>query len=96
VAHCSKRLTFDGNGVTSLDWKSYPILKFTDVPALDIVLINRQDVAPPGAGELSTVPTPAAIANAIFDATGARMREVPFTPKCVLAALETVQKRNPA
>jgi nicotinate dehydrogenase subunit B len=82
--------------VTSLDWKSYPILKFTDVPALDIVLINRQDVAPPGAGELSTVPTPAAIANAIFDATGPRMREVPFTPKCVLAALETAQKRNPA
>ena len=63
--------------------------KFPDVPALDIVLINRQDVAPPGAGELSTVPTPAAIANAIFDATGARMREMPFTPKRVLEALET-------
>jgi len=67
-------------------------LKFPDMPELDIVLINRQDVAPLGAGELSTVPVPAAIANAIFDATGARMREVPFTPKRVLAAIAAAPK----
>jgi nicotinate dehydrogenase subunit B len=87
-----EEVTFDGNGVTSLDWNSYPILKFPDVPELDIVLINRKDVAPLGAGELSTVPIPAAIANAIFNATGVRMREVPFTPKRVLAGLEAVQR----
>jgi len=55
---------------------------------VDIALINRQDVAPLGAGELATVPVPAAIANAIFDATGVRLREVPFTPKRILAALQ--------
>ena len=55
---------------------------------MDIALINRQDVAPLGAGELATVPVPAAIANAIFDATGVRLREVPFTPKRILAALQ--------
>ena len=87
-----EEVTFDGNGVTSLDWKDYPILKFPDMPELDIVLINRQQVAPLGAGELATVPVPAAIANAIFDATGARLREVPFTPKRVLAALEAAAK----
>jgi nicotinate dehydrogenase subunit B len=55
---------------------------------VDIALINRQDVAPLGAGELATVPVPAAIANAIFDATGVRLREVPFTPNRILAALQ--------
>jgi len=83
-----EEVTFDASGVTSLDWSSYPILRFPDIPALDIVLINRKEVAPLGAGELSTVPIPAAIANAIFDATGARLREVPFTPQRVLAAIE--------
>ncbi|HEX2387380.1 MAG TPA: molybdopterin cofactor-binding domain-containing protein, partial [Candidatus Binatia bacterium] len=86
-----EEVTFDANGVTSLDWESYPILRFPDVPELDIVLIDRREVAPLGAGELSTVPIPAAIANAIFDATGARLREVPFTPKRVLAALKTTK-----
>jgi nicotinate dehydrogenase subunit B len=83
-----EEVTFDGNGVTSLDWSSYPILRFPDVPDLDIVLVNRPEVAPLGAGELATVPVPAAIANAIFDATGIRLREVPFTPKQVLAGLK--------
>ena len=83
-----EEVAFDGNGVTSLDWDSYPILKFPDVPDLDVVLINRPEVAPLGAGELATVPIPAAIANAIFDATGIRLREVPFTPKRILAGLQ--------
>ena len=91
-----EEVTFDGNGVTSLDWKSYPILKFPDVPDLDIILVNRQDIAPLGAGELATVPIPAAIANAIFDATAIRMREVPFTPKRVLAGLEALQRSGRA
>ncbi|HYY24154.1 MAG TPA: molybdopterin cofactor-binding domain-containing protein [Candidatus Udaeobacter sp.] len=83
-----EEVMFDSNGVTSLDWNGYPILRFPDVPELDIVLIDRKDVAPLGAGELSTVPVPAAIANAIFAATGIRLREAPFTPKRVLAELQ--------
>ena len=83
-----EEVVFDGNGVTSLDWNSYLILKFPEVPDLDIVLINRPEVAALGAGELATVPVPAAIANAIFDATGIRLREVPFTEKRILAGLK--------
>ncbi len=83
-----EEVTFNAAAVTSLDWASYPILKFPDIPEVDIVLINRQDVAPLGAGELATVPVPAAIASAIFDAVGVKMREVPFTPKRLLAAMQ--------
>ncbi|HEY6199662.1 MAG TPA: molybdopterin cofactor-binding domain-containing protein [Candidatus Binatia bacterium] len=86
-----EEVAFDANGVTSLDWVTYPILRFPDVPELDVLLIDRKDIAPLGAGELSTVPIPAAIANAIFDATGARMRDVPFTPARVLAALKAAK-----
>ena len=83
-----EEVTFNAAGVTSLDWASYPILKFPDIPEVEIVLINRQDVAPLGAGELATVPVPAAIASAIFDAVGIKLREVPFTPKRLLAAMQ--------
>jgi CO/xanthine dehydrogenase Mo-binding subunit len=83
-----EEVTFDSNGVTSLDWASYPILRFPDVPELEVVLINRPEMAPLGAGEQATIPIAAAIANAIYDATGVRLREVPFTPKRVLAALQ--------
>jgi nicotinate dehydrogenase subunit B len=83
-----EEVTFDANGVTSLDWATYPILRFPDVPDLDVVLINRPEIAPLGAGEGATIPPAAAIANAIFDAVGARLREGPFTPKRVLAAMQ--------
>jgi len=66
------------------------------MPTVDIVLINRQDVSPLGAGELATVPVPAAIANAIFDAVGINLREVPFTRKRVLVALEALSKLSKA
>jgi nicotinate dehydrogenase subunit B len=82
-----EEVTFDDNGVTSLDWDSYPILRFTDVPSLEIVLINRPEMAPLGAGEPAIIPVPAAIANAIFDAVGVRLREGPFTAKRVLSAM---------
>ena len=87
-----EEVMFDANGVTSLDWRSYPILKFPDVPDLDVVLINRPDVAPLGAGEPATIPLAAAIGNAIFDATGLRLREGPFTPKRVLAGLQQTSR----
>jgi nicotinate dehydrogenase subunit B len=83
-----EEVTYDGNGVTSLDWATYPILRFPDVPELDIVLINRPDMQPLGAGEGATIPPAAAIANAIFDAVGVRLREGPFTPKRVLGAMQ--------
>ncbi len=86
-----EEVAFDATGVTSLDWVSYPILRFPEVPELEVALIDRREVAPLGAGELSTVPIPAAIANAIFDATGARLRDVPFTPQRVLAALKAAK-----
>jgi nicotinate dehydrogenase subunit B len=84
-----EEVTFDSNGaVTSLDWATYPILRFPDLPELEVVLINRPEVAPLGAGEGATIPPAAAIANAIFDAVGVRLREGPFTPKRVLAAMQ--------
>jgi len=80
--------TFDRNRVTSVDWVSYPVVRASDVPAsIDIVLLSRPDLPPGGAGEPSSRGTGAAIANAIFDATGVRLRRVPFTPARVKAAL---------
>ena len=82
-----EEVQFDERRVTSIDWDSYPILTFSEVPEVEIVLINRPDQPALGAGEPSTITTAAAVANAIFDATGARLRQIPFTPERVKAAL---------
>ncbi|MEI6301963.1 MAG: molybdopterin cofactor-binding domain-containing protein [Betaproteobacteria bacterium] len=83
-----EEVQFDFAGVTSLDWSGYPILRFSDVPAeIAMTLINRPDKIMVGAGEGATSPVAAAIANAIFDATGKRLRTVPFNPGRVKAAL---------
>ena len=82
-----EQLRFDRSTVTSVDWASYPILTFPDVPEVIIDLIDRPDEKPWGAGEPSAAVVPSAIANAVFHATGARLRSVPFTPDKVLAAL---------
>jgi nicotinate dehydrogenase subunit B len=83
-----EEVAFDRNRVLSVDWASYPILEIQDAPErIDIVLINRPDVGSSGAGEPSTRTVPAAIANAIFDATGVRLRRVPITSERVRAAL---------
>jgi nicotinate dehydrogenase subunit B len=82
-----EQLTFSHSAVTSLDWNSYPILTFPDVPDVLIDLIDRPTELPWGAGEPTTSIVPSAIANAVFDATGARLRSVPFRPAKVLAAL---------
>jgi CO/xanthine dehydrogenase Mo-binding subunit len=74
-------LQFDRSRVTSLDWVSYPILTFPQVPEIVIELIDRPNEKPWGAGEPSAAVIPSAISNAIFDATGIRMRSVPFTPE---------------
>src|SRR5262249_25472042 len=83
-----EEVKFDASGIKSLDWNSYPILHFPDIPEIDVVLINRPEMPPRGGGEPSIVPVPAAIANAVFDAAGICLREVPMTPERVLAALK--------
>ena len=90
-----EEVKFDAEKVTSVDWLSHPSLTHTDTPAkIDIVLVNgdpnpnRADLPPYGAGETVCKPTIAAVANAIFDATGVRLRRVPFRDDRVLAALK--------
>jgi CO/xanthine dehydrogenase Mo-binding subunit len=83
-----EEVQFDGSGVKSLDWRSYPILTFQDVPDVDIVLINQPDLPMFAAGEPAITPVAAAIANAVFDATGVRLREIPLTPQRVRVALK--------
>jgi CO/xanthine dehydrogenase Mo-binding subunit len=83
-----EEVAFDDRTVTSVDWRTYPIARMADVPpTVDIVLINHPELPPGGAGEPSSRPTAAAIANAVFDATGVRMRRAPLTAARVKAAL---------
>ena len=83
-----EEVTFDRHNVTSVDWDSYPILETPDMPeAIEVVMINRKDLNPRGAGEPSTRPVAAAIANAFFDATGVRLHRAPFSPDNIKAAL---------
>jgi nicotinate dehydrogenase subunit B len=78
---------FDGNGVTSREWGAYPLLSFPEVPRIEVVLMPRQEEPPLGAGESASVPSAAAIANALFDATGVRFRQPPFVPEKIYAAM---------
>jgi CO/xanthine dehydrogenase Mo-binding subunit len=88
IQGCSRALmeevNFDAAGVKNLNWSTYPIMKFSEVPEVEIVLINHPELPPMGAGEASTTATAAAIGNAVFDAVGVRLRHVPFTPERVL------------
>ena len=83
-----EEVKFDSSGIKSLDWSTYPVIRFPKVPEIEIVLINRPEMPALGGGEPSSAPIAAAIANAIFDATGVRLREAPFTPERVLAGLK--------
>ena len=83
-----EEVKFDSTGITTLDWQSYPVIRFPDIPAIEIVLINRPEMPSLGGGEPSSAPIAAAIANAIFDAVGVRLREAPFTPARILAGLK--------
>jgi nicotinate dehydrogenase subunit B len=87
-----EEVKFDATGVTSLDFRSYPIATFADVPDIEVVLIDRPDDPPLGVGEAASIPSAAAIANAIFDATGVRIRQVPFTPQRIKTALASMRR----
>jgi nicotinate dehydrogenase subunit B len=81
-----EQVRFD-NGVASFDWETYPVLKFSEVPEIDIELINTKDEVPLGAGEVTGGPTAAAIGNAVSHALGTRIREMPLTRERIMAAL---------
>jgi CO/xanthine dehydrogenase Mo-binding subunit len=83
-----EEVKFDQTGVLSSDWASYPILTFAEVPPIEVVLIDRPGEPYLGTGESAQGPAGAALANAIADATGKRLRRVPFTPDRVKAALD--------
>jgi nicotinate dehydrogenase subunit B len=85
-----EQVRFDRSRVTSVDWASYPILTFPEIPDVDIELIDRPEQKPWGVGEMAAAVVPAAISNAVFDAVGVRLRSVPFLPEKVLAALKGV------
>lgn len=82
-----ERVDFDKTTVTTRSWDDYPILRFTEVPEIEVVLINRPEAPPVGAGEGTQGPVAAAIGNAIYNALGARLRDMPFTRDRVVAAL---------
>lgn len=83
-----EEVQFDRGGVKSVDWRGYPIMRFSDMPEeIGISLINRPEQPAQGGGEPAGSPILAAVANAIFDATGARLRSVPFAPERVRAAI---------
>jgi CO/xanthine dehydrogenase Mo-binding subunit len=81
-------VVFNKSQVTSLDWVTYPILRFVDSPKVSRLVVQRTDLVSTGSGEPPIVPMPAAAANALFDATGVRLRSAPLTPARVRAALK--------
>jgi len=82
-----EEVKFDRSRVTSLDWESYPILTFPEMPEIVVEMIDRPNTPPWGAGEPAAAVIPSVISNAVFDATGVRLRSVPYTPAKVKAAL---------
>ena len=88
-----ERVRFDPGSITSTDWETYPILSFRESPEVDAIVISKKGDPFLGVGEASQSPTAGAIANAVFNATGARLREMPFTPERVRAMLVEAGKR---
>jgi CO/xanthine dehydrogenase Mo-binding subunit len=82
-----EQVHFDRAQVTSQDWETYPILRFEQVPAVDVVLLNRPELPTLGSGEMTAGPTAAAIGNALADALGVRVRSLPLTPDAIVAAM---------
>lgn len=91
-----EEVTWDAKRVTSVDWESYISLRLNYVtPQIEMVIVTPENVKATGAGETSITVTPAALGNAIFNATGARLRHLPFTPARVLAALAAANLQEP-
>ncbi len=84
-----EEVRFDPSGVKSADWTAYPILTFSEIPPIHVELIDRPGSPFLGAGEAAQGPTGAALANAVFAAAGVRLRDIPFTPARVKAALQS-------
>jgi nicotinate dehydrogenase subunit B len=82
-----EEVKFDQSRVTTVDWASYPILTFPEAPPVEVALIDHPELPLLGAGEAATAPVAAALGNAVFDATGVRLRTVPFTRERVRAAM---------
>jgi nicotinate dehydrogenase subunit B len=82
-----EEVTFTTTAVATKEWGGYPIITFPEVPPIDVLMVPRPDEPPLGVGESASVPSAAAIANAIYDATGVRFRELPFTPERIRAGL---------
>jgi len=92
-----EQVEFSSTAVKSHEWGSYPLITFPEVPDIDVLMMARPDEPPLGVGESASVPSAAAICNAVFDATGIRFRELPLTPERVLAALDVPElKSEPA
>ncbi len=83
-------LKFDRTGIQTKSWSDYPILRFSEVPAVEVEVIQRLTDDSLGVGEGAQGPTGAAIANAFAAATGRRLRDIPFTPDRVRAALAAI------
>ncbi|MDE2378095.1 molybdopterin cofactor-binding domain-containing protein [Bradyrhizobium sp.] len=91
-----EEVRFERGAVAAREWGAYPIIPFPDVPEIDVLMLPRPDQPPLGVGESASVPSAAAIANAIFDATGVRFREPPFTPERILKGLHGGSPPEPA
>jgi nicotinate dehydrogenase subunit B len=87
-----EQVTFDSQGITSCDWYGYPIMRFRDAPEIKTVLLNRPGMPYLGLGEGAQGPVSAAIANAVFDAAGIRLRKIPFTPERVKEGLKKIDQ----
>jgi CO/xanthine dehydrogenase Mo-binding subunit len=83
-----ERVRFDRTRITSNGWTEYPILRFSEVPQIDVDVIQRPEIEPVGAGEAAHGPVTAAIANAVFDCLGVRVRSLPITRDSLIAAME--------
>ena len=89
-----ERVRFDRQRITSTSWTEYPILRFSEVPDVEVELIQRPEMDPVGAGEAAHGPVTAAIANAVFDALGVRVRDLPITRDSIIAAMELTSMNN--
>jgi nicotinate dehydrogenase subunit B len=90
-----EKVDFSSTAVESVEWGGYPILTFPDVPEIDVLMLPRPNEEPRGVGESASIPSAAAIVNAVYDATGIRFRELPLTPERVLEALDGRKRDKP-